>query len=297
MSGVQKALVGIFCVFLIIMFVNSYSGNMEKNPSAAESYRKMIEYDIQKTYEDVKKKTPGLKIVNIEEFQGEKSKYALVEVKYHNDLPSRIELVDLKNKVRELLPIDSDSTLKEIKNENHIEFISNREYPDGARSFPYISKCIRVGNDDPLGEEEGNFIVIREDVYLNINQRAEYGSVNDSSAYIAKIVPTLDGVQILYNYDSMADSETCPKTKIHYNDKDNQLILEIEKCKVSDMYNVGREMEVADSLYVKSINLNENENSCKVAIQIKNDTMEYTVKTGMIKAGFPYSELKFRIQE
>lgn len=297
MSGVQKALIAILCILLIAMFVRSFGGNTEKNLSIDERHRKIVEYDIQKIYEDIKKKTPEFKIVNIEEFQGEKSKYALVEVKYYNDSPTKFELIDLKNKVRELLPLASGSTLKEVKNENHIEFISDREYPDGTKSFPYISRCIRVGSDDPLGEKEGNFIVFREEMYLNINQQAEYGNSNDAVAYIVNIIPTLEGVQILYNYDSISGGVSCPNTNIGYNSKDKKLMLEIEKCKISDKYNIAKEIEVKNTPYVKSIRLYEAENNCTIAVEIKNENLKYTVKTGMIKSDSPYSELKFTIRE
>ncbi|HHY13518.1 MAG TPA: hypothetical protein GX526_02600 [Thermoanaerobacterales bacterium] len=289
MSTVQKILVGILCVFIIGMFANSYGVNLGEQPTATERYEKMIKQDIREIYEGIS----NYKIIDIEEFKGGSSKFALVKVKYKGDDDYLYELVNFGDKTREVLPIPSGSAIEEIRNENYLRFVSYKEPPSNINTFPYIAECIRISNEDPLGKEKGNFIVIKEDIYVDIKQTAEYGTDNGNTSEIMNIIPTLNGIQILYKYDT-GDSSHCPETMVDYDNEKNRLEIEIKNCKINYDNIIEKEIAVKTSPYIDSIKVEKNDDNCIIAVGIKNDLLQYTVKTGTLDNNSPYSVLVFK---
>ena len=61
----------------------------------------------------------------------------------------------LMTKSGKCFPIASGSVIEEIRNENYLRFVSYKEPSSNINVFPYIAKCIRVDNEDPLGKEKG----------------------------------------------------------------------------------------------------------------------------------------------
>ncbi len=132
----------------------------------------MTKGDIVELYTELKKEYPELKVLNITLFKGEKSDYALVEVKYSDDsLVGRFELVNLNEEgKREVIPNVSESTLMEIINENYLIFLASGLYPDDSRDFPYIARFIRIKNDEALNLTGENFIAVRDKKYYSLKE-------------------------------------------------------------------------------------------------------------------------------
>lgn len=254
----------------------------------------MAKEDIVELYTKLTEEFPELEVLNITLFKGEKSDYALVEVKYFEDRPGRFELVNLNEEgKREVIPNVSESTLMEIINENYLIFLASGLYPDDSRDFPYISRFIRIKNDEALNLTGENFVAVRDKKYYCIKEQTTFGSIQPGIAHISKVMPTLEGLQVLYKLDFVAGGVTNPKTSVHFDEDNNLLIFEIENSSI--MKNeVSTKILTEKNKYTSSITIEEIGNKCIITIKLRNESVEYTIETDLLYADSPFFELKLR---
>ena len=287
-------------IFLVLsatlIFIHKDLGiNEEAKKEVLNGSVTMTKEDIVELYTKLKKEYLELEVLNITLFKGEKSDYALVEVKYSDDsLVGRFELVNLNEEgKREVIPNVSESTLMEIINENYLIFLASGLYPDGSRDFPYIARFIRIKNDEALNLIGENFIAVRDKKYYRIKEQTTFGRIQSGTAHISKVMPTLEGLQVLYKLDFLAGGTTNPKTSVHFDEDNNLLIFEIENSSI--MKNeVPTKIMTEKNKYMSSITIEEIGNKCIISIKMRNENVKYTIETDLLYADSPFFELKFR---
>lgn len=233
----------------------------------------------------------GAQIIKKTDFQGDKSRYAIVELTNPQaNLNSLFELYNYDTGTRENLPVNAKVLSFTVINENAITFIcTGSVIRNTSYGFPYRLEFNRVREE--TAKQENHFTVRMEDYFLSVEEKALFGS--GSSRDILDINLTYTGLQVLFDDALYAGAPTVPLTNISYDDKAQQMIINIEKAGVSINYEKERTISGGYCPYIKSVSFVENNGGCKIIITLSSNSLMYNVDISAIASNINQSILPF----
>ncbi len=213
------------------------------------------------------------KILNVQRFNGQ---YVLIESKKET-FANRFDLYNLGTGKKDTLPTDTlYVTLQKIVNENEFIFLaSGRNSECNYADFPYVIKCIR--------DKDDNFQAIRETAYFKVNESASFGSkeneilsdVSVGKNSIRAVFSPWPGQEAAAFY---ADYVSVPPAQTKYVSDKEQLIFEFKKSRIDSKYLSDFKISAGDNAYVNSLTVGQNGENCKIVLDLKKNTKEYTCK-------------------
>lgn len=274
---------------------NSSKGidKIEKTDEAAET----ITAKKPLTVEDIKKNYTDGAIINITEY---KDRYALVEHK-REKYANRFDLYDLiTGEKNQMLTNSNYASLMNFVNENEIYFLSNGKTDiNNSVVFPYIIKCYRKAEN---AEFNADFKIEELDYYAKISEQTNFGTKENTVLYEFK--QTENGFIAYFKPKPGVDTEGAfytaytdiPVTHAYLNAEDNTFNFEFRKTIFDKKFNKNRKMIFEKNQYINYLVMSYTGENCKVSINLKEQSKEYTVKIKFLEEQnyLPYAEVIFR---
>lgn len=264
--------------------------NKRTNTSENNEISKLSNYKL--TIEDVKKTYTEEKILNIVQVNDE---YVLVESQRETCV-NIFELYNLKTGDKDIMPTRTEFvTLEKIENENYIVFLSSGKNSESAfGTFPYYIRCIRTKNDVKSTDD---FIALIEDKYYKLSYSVSSGS--KECDLLSDIIVTLDSIQVLFKpipgqeAQFFAANTDIPVMRTYYVEDKNQMIIEMKKTQVSDIFKEKKEILTGKNRYIDSIRVVQDKENVKLIIDLEDYTREYITKVKRVPEGC-FFEIRFK---
>jgi hypothetical protein len=295
----KKIIIPLIIVVLIITILsfNIYNKHKSENILNAISEMSEIEEDSDlSANEKLKQVYKDTEIINKTDFKGENGNYSLVEIKNsQNKLFNAYELYNYSTGTRENLGINSKVISFKISNENYISFICKGNIiQNTAEGFPYIENVFRIkaGNMD----NDRHFYNNIEKYYSYVGEESDFGTEVKRDVLDFNI--TYTGIQVLFDETMYAGAPTVPQTNISYDDRKQQMIINIPKSKLSN--NLKKEYSAVNfNPYIKSCSVTEKDDRVIIYIELFNSNFKYNVNYSTIALDtnnqiLPFFDISFK---
>lgn len=244
------------------------------------------------TIEDIKKKYGEDKVCDIQMYS---EAYALLEMKSDETPLRKFILYNLKTNDEDILPTGIYKVkIAKILNPDMIVLSTTGEnYVNSHHEFPHYIQCMR-DSENTKANSNGIFTAVDIPKYYSVKELMYFG--DKWFTEIIDIKVTLQGMEILFGPIKGKEEDfdldiTIPKTKVSFNEEQNQFVFEFEKTGISNKLNMNNSNR---NEYFSSIKVEEGKECSRLIVNLNKSTTKYTVKADIMKDfPLPYMRVDF----